>query len=64
MSYTKAEKTVARCSSCGEIHTVKIKSDGSVFLIGIGLLNQCPCGESSLERLHVDLDSQVETMSN
>jgi len=56
MSYTTPEKTIARCSSCDEIHTVEIRSDGSLFLLGIGLLNQCPCGENGLEPLHVELD--------
>ena len=56
MPYNKSEKTVARCSSCGEIHTVETRSDGSVFLIGLGLINQCPCGEGGLEPLHTEFD--------
>lgn len=59
MSYAKPEKTVAKCSSCGEIHTVEIQNNGTLFLVGFGLRNQCPCGSDELEVLQIEIDSQT-----
>lgn len=58
MSQVSSKRAVASCGSCGEIHTVEVRSDGSVFLLGRGLTDRCPCGDDGLEVLSGNLDVQ------
>lgn len=57
MAQSQADRSVAICSSCGEIHTVEVRRDGSMLLLGRGLVDRCPCGDGELERVHVNLET-------
>lgn len=58
MSQLACDRGVAKCGGCNGIHTVEVENDGSIRVLGIGVVDQCPsCGDGELTVLSADLET-------
>lgn len=48
----ETQKTVARCENCGNIYSVRIQEDGTVYPIGNA--GSCDCGSTEFTVLDAD----------